>query len=619
MRAFVVSLGLACAACPGLSASPSRLATPQTPRVDPAAAAEHDPPAPCELASENPAELPNPDTRITRVRVNQVGYRRQGPKRGQLADGSTSRLPWVLRDHNGQVIARGKTWVLGADAGSGEHVHEADFSCVERKGFGYRLQIDAHASPPFAIADHVFADLRTEAFGFFYRHRSGVRIEAAYAGEDWPLPEGHPGDADVPCSPRAPCDYRTNASRGWYGDGAMGKYTVGSALAVWTLHNLYEHHATRGADAAILGDNLLATPEAGNSLPDVLDVARWHLEWMLAVQVPEGQMRSNLVHHQLHGEAPVAIGTAPHEDRTARALLAPTTFAALNLAAVAAQAARLWKTLDPKFAQRCLAAAERAYVAARVNELQYADESDSAGGRLYLDGDISDEAYWASVELALTTGKQEYVDFATASPHHLRAPPDTRVGMPPLLYWDFTQGLATVDLALVGGPFAADDVERARALLRDVADAYVLASGSDGYRTTLRKQALGPDTTEDLLHNAMVLELVFQWTQLPRYRIASIATMDWLLGRNPLGRAYVTGFGANPVEHPHHLYWSVNPPPGLLVSGPNGQLDDPVAAARLQGCAPQKCYVDDAAASSTNRVSDHANAALAWMAASLAE
>ena len=47
-------------------------------------------------------------------------------------------------------------------------------------------------------------------------------------------------------------------------------------------------------------------------------------------------------------------------------------------------------------------------------------------------------------------------------------------------------------------------------------------------------------------------------------------------GRNPLDRSFVTGYGARPMEHPHHRFWAHSldpayppPPPGVLSGGPN--------------------------------------------------
>ncbi|MBK9218157.1 MAG: glycoside hydrolase family 9 protein [Uliginosibacterium sp.] len=53
---------------------------------------------------------------------------------------------------------------------------------------------------------------------------------------------------------------------------------------------------------------------------------------------------------------------------------------------------------------------------------------------------------------------------------------------------------------------------------------------------------------------------------------------SYLLGNNPLGKSYVTGYGTNPVRNPHHRFWAKHKdirmppaPPGMLVGGPNGK------------------------------------------------
>ncbi|MEM6991767.1 MAG: glycoside hydrolase family 9 protein [Myxococcota bacterium] len=572
----------------------------------------------CEMSAEPPPDLPGVDPESASVRVNQIGYLPEAPKHASLANGAIGRLPWALRNQAGQVVARGATWVLGDDRASGDHVHEADFSCVKQPGFGYRLQINDQTSPPFAIGPAVYTELRAEAFGYFYRHRSGVALQAAFTHDaTWALPPGHPADADVTCHPRAPCEYRLDASGGWYGDGSMAKYTVGSALAVWTLQNAYERLVVRGK--AVPGDGALSIPETGNGKPDILDGARWHLEWMLSMQVPATQRGAGLVHHKLHGDDVPEAGVTPDKDTTARALRPPSTAATLNLVAVAAQAARVWSKHDPAFAKRCLDAAERGFEAARVSGMLRANAADSLGGLPFVDDDATDEVFWAAAELALTTQDKKYVDVVENSPWFGGAPPESPVGPPPIIDWDLGFGPAMLDLLLVDGPFGAEDIEKLRTVLRDVADGYLEEIGRGGYRTTMQRQTYGDSTVFDMLHNAMVLTYAFDLTQEPRFRSGAFSSVEWILGRNPLGQVFVTGFGAQPVEHPVHQYWSENPPPGMVVNGPNGNTDDPFAGAEMRGCSQQKCYMDNAAAISTNRVADRGNAALVWVLGAVAE
>ena len=54
---------------------------------------------------------------------------------------------------------------------------------------------------------------------------------------------------------------------------------------------------------------------------------------------------------------------------------------------------------------------------------------------------------------------------------------------------------------------------------------------------------------------------------------------------------------------------------GAVSGGPNSGIEDPYAQPILQGCAPQKCYVDHIDSWSTNEITINWNAPLFWVAA----
>jgi endoglucanase len=122
-------------------------------------------------------------------------------------------------------------------------------------------------------------------------------------------------------------------------------------------------------------------------------------------------------------------------------------------------------------------------------------------------------------------------------------------------------------------------------------------------------------------NNASVLALAYDFTGAAKYRDGVFETLHYLLGRNPVSYSYVTGYGGQPVRNVHHRHWAnqLDPtlptaPPGVLSGGPNSGLQDPVAARMLQGCKPQKCFVDHIEAYSLNEVTVNWNSALAWVA-----
>ena len=78
-------------------------------------------------------------------------------------------------------------------------------------------------------------------------------------------------------------------------------------------------------------------------MPDILDEARWEMDFLLKMQVPEGQPLAGMVHHKVHDEAWTGLPLRPDQDPQQRYLRPPSTAATLNLAATAAQCARIWQ------------------------------------------------------------------------------------------------------------------------------------------------------------------------------------------------------------------------------------------------------------------------------------
>ena len=159
-------------------------------------------------------------------------------------------------------------------------------------------------------------------------------------------------------------------------------------------------------------------PESGNGVPDVLDEARWELEFLLKMQVPAGQPHAGMAHHKIHDEAWTGLPLLPHLDPQTRELHPPSTAATLNLAATAAQAARVFARTTARFAAQPGGGAGRRGRRRWPTRRIYADPADGVGGGAYDDDDVTDEFYWAAAELYITTGEREYRDFVLASPHH---------------------------------------------------------------------------------------------------------------------------------------------------------------------------------------------------------
>lgn len=576
-----------------------------------------------------PATRPYRPNTGPRVRVNQVGYLPDGPKDATVVTPAVNPVRWQLRDAAGTVVSSGDSVPRGIDASSGQKVHSIDFSGYRTPGTGYTLAADGDTSYPFQIGTAPYDRLRLDALKFFYPQRSGVRIDNRLR-PGYGRKAGHlsrrTGDASVPCLPHT-CRYRLNVKGGWYDAGDQGKYVVNGGLAVHQLMSEFERtRYARTAQPGGLGDGTLAIPESGNRVPDVLDEARWEMTFLLSMQVPPGHKLAGMAHHKVQDRGWTGLPTLPGKDKKKRVLYPPSTAATLNLAATAAQAARVFAPYDPAFAARNLAAARTAYAAAQAHPRSYASDDASSGGGAYSDRDVSDEFYWAAAELYLTTGEQRYADAVLTSPYQpataqlASTQPDTAFG------WSQTAQLGRLDLATVPNNLPRRDELRNS-----------IQRSADGYLATLRAQAYGLPyapvgnryewgSNSQVLNNIVVIATAYDLSGDTKYRDGALEGVGYILGRNALNRSYVTGYGEVSARNQHSRWYAhqidrklPHPPPGTLAGGPNSALQDSVSRAKVKGCAPQLCYVDDIKAWSTNELAINWNSALAWVASFAAD
>jgi len=567
-----------------------------------------------------------------RPAVNQTGFRPEDAKIAIYPSKSRAPLVWQLLGADGQVRLKGQTRVHGWDPSSGQSVHQVDFSAFRDVAAGMTVRIGTDVSYAFDVRPDIYQSLKYDALSFFYQQRAGVPIEAKYAGERFARPVAHEkeivtcwGPKDFRGNDWGGCPYSLDASKGWYDAGDQGKYVVNGGIAVWTLMNAYEVARTRGDPD--FDDGKVKIPEAGNGVNDLLDEVRYEMDFLMGMQVPDGQFlslplgdqrnaldhlkftrvdASGMAHHKLHDEHWTPVPMPPHLDKEKRGLSYPSTAATLNLAAVSAQCARVFRGVDDIYADRCLNAAKKAWVAAIRVPDAYAIDVLQGGGGGYGDPELSDEFYWAAAELYATTGEPLYATVVQSSVHAFVAEGFS---------WGRTNTLGTLTLATTDTPLKG----RARKAVIAYADQLRSQTSSQGYHIAFDAPYRW-GSTSDFLNRAMVLARAADFTGKQVYRDEAVDLVDYVLGRNPLNFSYVSGYGEKAMQHPHHRFWANDgrlppPPPGVIAGGPNQTPSDPAADAALKGCAPQTCYVDVIGSYSTNEVAVNWNAPLFWVAA----
>ena len=555
------------------------------------------------------------------VRVNQVGYLPNRPKHATLVSDAKDPVHFTVRDQSGIAVYTGlsEPWSVRPEPTSGLMVHVLDFSDLTIAGAGFRIEATGQRSHRFEITSSLYDMLGADALRFFYPMRSGTPILDSLA-PGYGRPAGHLGqppnlgDLEVRAwtGPEAQqlypgwrCEGTFDVSGGWYDAGDYGKYVTSGAIAVWQLLSTLEL-LTR-ADR-LPRDRFETT---------IRTECRWQLDWLLRMQVPAGDPLAGLAFHRVHGTVWSPMPGWAHEDPTERVLHRPSTAASLQLAAVAAQGARLIRPTDPAYTRVLLEAARTAYEAAlRHPRLVAPDDHAQFGGGPYADDRLEDDFYWAAAELWLATGEDAYRQQMTSYPQHTADAFD-----PGGFDFDRVTAPARLDLAMVGSDLA-DHAQVVESVLR----------GADRLLELQRQQPWGQPyaPTEGwawgsngrILNNLVVVAVAHLLSGSSRYVDAVAIGMDYLFGRNALGQSYVTGYGTDYSRHQRTRQFGHDldpalppPPPGALAGGANSRpAPDFPYDSRLLGLPPQCCYLDEPTSEVTNDVCIRWNAPLVWIA-----
>jgi endoglucanase len=340
------------------------------------------------------------------------------------------------------------------------------------------------------------------------------------------------------------------------------------------------------------------------------------------MQIPDGQPQAGLVHHKMHDLAWEPMPKLPptevnnnsdfSEEGIGRYLYPPSTAATLNLAAAGAQCARIWESLDPAFSARCLDAAEKAWSAAVANPTLFAGNTPGAGGGNYDDTLVNDEFYWAAAELLITTGQEKYKTAVLNS--ELFADANS-------FDWQYTAPLGTISLLMVENDLPQAQLNELKENVLSFANEMLQRQAEDGYSVLIKGDYVwGSNGT--ILNNMILMGLAYDLSSNSQYLESLRASMDYIMGRNPVNTSYVSGYGTYPMLHPHHRFWANDPangfpppPAGAVSGGPNANPSDDVALnAGLMDRPPSKRYLDEIGSFSTNEVTINWNAPLAWVA-----
>lgn len=529
------------------------------------------------------------------IHVDQIGYGIKDKK--QVIVNFAADTFHVVEETGGQIVFTGGFYEGVFDRASGDMVYCGDFSAVQAPGRYYVSIPGRGDSYSFAIADRVYRDIKNAVLKAFYYQRCGMKLEAGFAGK-WGHKACHLGKGIV----YGREDYVLDGNGGWHDAGDYGKYTVAAATALSGLMLAYELFPDRF-------DDRLDIPESGSGMPDILNECRYELDWLLKMQ----DKASGGVFHKLTTKKFPGLPVMPEED-TAQLFFSPVSGAATgSFAAVTAMASRLYRSVDPVFADICLKASRKAWRWLEENSeaVSFRNPADILTGE-YGDGNDTDERYWAAAELYRATQEQGFHDYIKAVYTSEKAG-DCCFG------WQDTGGFAKTAYLFLPEPEKDPEIYGyIKAEMLKAAASKLETKKADGYRITLKPDKYCWGSNMSVMNDAMLLIIMNKLMPDEEYLQAALDNLHYLLGRNSLNQCFLTGFGSKPVLRPHHRPSCGDgieePVPGLVSGGPDSGLHDAFAAGLLQGMPPARCFIDHEESYSTNEVAIYWNSPAVFVA-----
>jgi endoglucanase len=509
------------------------------------------------------------------LRVNQVGYLDHDAKVAVAFAHAQVDGEFAVVDHvTGNNIASGKIAPLSCQGwGTFAYYYQLDFSQVETPGrYFLRLEKTGDRSSIFQIGKDAYGTYQADLLAFMRQQRCGYNPFLDMSC--------HQRDGRTAYGPR-PAATIIDVSGGWHDAGDQLKYMITSSNATARMLLAYE------LEPGKFGDLVDARGQpAANGIPDILDEAKWGLDWMHKMHPGPNELYHQIADDRDHsgwkwpnqdnsdyGWGPNSYRVVYHADGKPQGLKQYQSQAtgianlAGRYAAAMAIGYRIWKRDldDPTFADKCLQAAVEVYQLGQAAEGFQQGNSYKAPYR-YMEDTWADDMEWGAAELYRATGNQAYLNdargYATIIGSTSWMPHETAG------HYQYYPFVNVGHFALY--PHVDDDFQEQLA-------SYYRA----GIEATLKRGLRNPYRIgvpfiwcSNNLAVALITQIILyeELTGDLRYHDFMLAQRDWLFGRNPWGTSMFTGIPRN-GEYPLDVHTSVwhltrKMVPGGLVDGP---------------------------------------------------
>ncbi|MEX1376289.1 MAG: glycoside hydrolase family 9 protein [Eubacteriales bacterium] len=527
------------------------------------------------------------EEKTSNIRINQLGYKLDSNKIAAFVDIDDSVSEFTVADADGNAAFTGNIGAAGDNPNSGEKVRLGDFTALNEPGV-YHIEIEGYEnSYEFEIADNIYEGLLASTLKMFYYQRCGMDLTEKYA-EDWAHDACHTKES------RIYMDSKTvDMTGGWHDAGDFGKYVTPASKAVIDLLLAYEANP----DAFSASSNI---PESNDSIPDVLDEVKYELDFLLKMQNAE----TGGVHHKLTA-ANFADVLMPNESNAQLIINPISGMATADFAAVMAKVSSMALPFGDEYSQECLASAELAWqwLEANPDAQSFKNPQGIVTGE-YGDSSSMDERFWAAAELYKATGDEKYHTYLKDAAIY-SGMGWQEIGMYGVISY----------LSLPTDMQDAELYEKMLSSLLSAADTIIANSKQDMYQLSLTYDDYVWGSNMLVADNAMLLLIANEYKPDEEYVSVAYEHLNYLLGKNAMDKSYITGFGTNQVHNIHHRVTQTVGEvfPGLVIGGPNKNLEDPYALTMLEGKPPAKCYADSEQSYSTNEITIYWNSPVVYL------
>ncbi len=307
-----------------------------------------------------------------RILVDQNGYR-TGAEKVAIFLGSDLPDQFEIRKvSDDSRVFTGRIRNRKKDSDTGEAVSYGTFTDFQTEGEYYLYADIVGSSYQFRIGEQVYQEIFDKSARQYYMNRCGMALTEAYA-------EGQVRGAchSSPATLQDQEGTQKNVSGGWHLDSLAGRDIRTGARVVDHLLLSYELYPLS------FGDNT-GIPESGNGVPDILDEARYEVDWMLKMQEEKtGAVYASAVTKPIAGQ----------DLSVASVVVTPATMeATIAFSAELAKFSFVYQGYDDAYATKCLQAADKAFQCFEKNS----------------DPDKDPEAFFAAAELYRATGDAKY-------------------------------------------------------------------------------------------------------------------------------------------------------------------------------------------------------------------